>query len=125
MRKLLFIMLLFLCVGCNKNYEEYYILDISNQKVTLAPSNYDKDAHEMFKEQIIVKELADKVTYKEISIYTTIKDEKKKSKTTMKSVSLKEIEEAVTYDCAYVRITLNKDNQIDSITLWGEVIVYE
>ena len=118
-------MLLFLCVGCSKNYEEYYILDISNQKVTLAPSNYDKDAKEMFDDKIIVKELADKVTYKDISVYTTIKDKKKKSKTTKKTISLKEIEEAIEYDCAYVRITYNKEDKIDSITLWGELIVYE
>lgn len=124
-RKIICILLIFLCCGCKKQYEEYYILQMDNDQVTLAPAYYDRDTFEQFEDKIIVRELARHVTCKEISVYTIIKEEKEASKRTNKNITLEDIKMAIEYDSAYVRVTFNSKNQIDSITLWGELIVYE
>ena len=123
---ILLLLLVFTCSACvPSSYSEYYILEMEQNKVTLAPWDYDGDAKESFKDKIVVKELADRVTYKEISIYTTVKNERRKSKIKKKRITRKDIETAVEYDSAYVRVTFDKEDRINSMTLWGELIIYE
>lgn len=125
-KKLFILLLLFTCSACiPATYSEYYILEMDKNKLTLAPWDYDGDAKESFKDEIVVKELADHVTYKEVSIYSTIKNERKKSKVTKKRITRKDLETAIEYDSAYVRVTFDENDKIDSITLWGELTIYE
>lgn len=108
-----------------KDFEEYYILEMKNQTLTLAPSNYDGDAKEMFEDKIIQKELADKVKYYDVVIHTTVKNDIHKTKVNKKKITKQAIEEAIEYDYAYVRVTYDENGKIDTITLWGELIIYE
>lgn len=108
-----------------KAYEEYYILEMKNQTLTLAPFDYDGDAKEMFEDKIIQKELADKVKYYDVVIHTTVKKGIHKTKVNKKKITKQAIEEAIEYDYAYVRVTYDENGKIDTITLWGELIIYE
>lgn len=127
MKKLiLYLLLCFsLCACVYEPYEEYYILEKNNTTLTLAPIDYDGDAKDLFKDKIIQKELADKVTCYDVTLYTTVKNNRYKTKKTKKRISMKEIEEAIEYDYAYVRVTYNEDGKIDKMTLWGELTIYE
>ena len=123
---------LFLCISlCScaykpyAPYEEYYILEIKDSTLTLAPTDYDGDTKDLFEDKIIQKELADKVKYYDVLIKTTVKNDIHKSKISKKKVTREAIEEAVEYNSGYVRVTYDEEGKINTVTLWGELTIYK
>lgn len=104
---------------------EYVVLGIEGNDITLAPSNYDGDSAEDFKDQISTGKIASDLKCADFSLYTEEKsDGEKNTVVSSKPLKLSDIREMLSDgNSPYVRVWLNKDKEIYIMALYGETIV--
>ena len=126
-KRFLTFFILFSLFSCQNNYTEYVILKLEDNTVTLAPSNYDKDAPLQFENEFIQKQLAKEVSFKSKEITTIVnkygfKMSKNKTTTLSEDDLINNLKDG---NLPFVRIYTNNKDEITEIILWGESIVYE
>ncbi|MEE0966069.1 MAG: hypothetical protein U0L85_03355 [Bacilli bacterium] len=127
---IIFIMLLGLS-GCKSNgmidsETLYYIISINDNKAVLYPGFYERELHEEQKEDFIEVSLAEEINCYDIKVNTIIdSDGNKTSNKTVLKIELNTIKAAVEYNNAFVYLKCNEKNEINEITLYGELTVWE
>ncbi len=136
MKKILFILLILL-MGCSQTptttpnptpttTESKLILSVDGNKVVTAPEDYDRDAHDSFKDQIIDMELSDDVviyeTYKETIIYEDGEEEVVNE--TSKELTKQEFVDLFEYGSVAAHLEISND-KIIKLTVWGELTIWK
>ena len=142
MKKIVILLILFSLFGCQKeevktsvddvivNQEvvetiDGVILQLEDLVVTIAPEDYDGDAHDMFVDDIYTLDVLDTAIYWEIFRNVVEKDGVQTVDETSREITKAEFEEMLEYGSLYVYLDLNSARQVVKITVWGEIIVYE
>lgn len=127
MKKIVLLFLMLCLIGCqNEIISENtlsYLISLENNTALLAPEGYEKDLHDVYKDQFVELKLSEDVKFYDKNIYTVIDEQGKEDRNERtKEISIKEIEEAIEYYSAYVYLECDKQ-QITKMTLYGELIV--
>lgn len=143
MKKLAIVCILLSLLGCQKQGEETIvdynestldqitetidgvILKLEDLTVTIAPEDYDRDAHDMFVDDIYTLEVLDSAIYWEIFRDVVEKDGVQTVDETNREITQADFLEMLEYGSLYVYMDLNVSRQVVKITVWGETIIYE
>lgn len=102
------------------------ILAIENNDVIIAPSNYDRDSHELFVKDFETLKLNKNVECFNLSIRSEIdKNGKKTSEETYKELTLDELKHMLEDSFLTAYLWLDHQSEVTVIMLYGETIVYE